>query len=89
MSTQELIGKVRELKELKLMADELGQEITAIEDVIKAHMGENEGIRAGGYKVSYKSVKSVRLDAKSLKAELPDIAERYTVASEYRRFIVA
>lgn len=89
MSIQELIGKVRELKELKLMADELGQEITAIENVIKAHMEENEEITSRGYKVFYKSVKSIRLDTKSLKSELPDIAERNTVASEYWRFIVA
>ena len=36
MSANELTSKVRELKELKAMADELAAEITAIEDAIKA-----------------------------------------------------
>lgn len=42
MSTIELTSKVRELKELKLMAEELAAEITAIEDTIKAEMTAKE-----------------------------------------------
>ena len=38
MSANEMTAKVRELKELKAMAEELAQEITAIEDVIKAEL---------------------------------------------------
>lgn len=38
MSTKEMTAKVRELKELKAMAEELEAEITAIEDTIKAEM---------------------------------------------------
>ena len=38
MSAQELTKKVRELKELKVMAEELAAEITAIEDEIKTVM---------------------------------------------------
>ncbi len=52
-------------------------------------MGDSEEIRIGDYKVTYRTVKSSRLDGKSLKAELPDIAERYTVPTEYRRFAIA
>lgn len=36
--TNELTSKVRELKELKAMADELAAEITSIEDIIKGEM---------------------------------------------------
>lgn len=89
MSTQELTKKVTELKELKAMAEELTAEISAIEDELKALMGEQEEIRAGAFKVTYKWVKSARLDSKSLKAELPEIAQRYTVPTEYRRFAIA
>ena len=89
MSTNELSNKIRELKELKQLEEELKQEITAIEDAIKSHMGDEEELRAGIFKVTYKRVKSSRLDNKRLKAELPEVAEQYTVASEYRRFIVA
>lgn len=38
MSINEMTAKVRELKELKAMAEELSAEITAIEDEIKAEM---------------------------------------------------
>ena len=89
MSTSELANKIRELKELKQLEEELKQEITAIEDAIKSHMGDEEELKAGIFKVTYKHVKSSRLDSKRLKAELPEVAEQYTIASEYRRFTVA
>lgn len=38
MNKQELLKQVRDLKELKVMAEELQAEITAIEDNIKAEM---------------------------------------------------
>lgn len=38
MSANEMLKQVRELKELKAMAEELAAEITAIEDSIKAEM---------------------------------------------------
>lgn len=59
MSTNELTSKVRELKELKAMADELAAEITSIEDIIKAEMTarntEEMLVRAAelGYKVRH------------------------------------
>jgi predicted transcriptional regulator len=36
MSTNELLSKVRELKELQTMAEELQAEINSIQDAIKA-----------------------------------------------------
>ncbi len=38
MSTNELVSKVRELKELQAMAEELQAEINSIQDAIKAEM---------------------------------------------------
>lgn len=38
MSAHELTSKVRELKELKALADQIVDEIAAIEDLIKAEM---------------------------------------------------
>lgn len=37
MSTNELTSKIRELKELKAMAEEIAAEITTIEDTIKSY----------------------------------------------------
>lgn len=89
MSINEITTKARELKELKRMQEELAAEITAIEDVLKATMGDSEELIAGEYKITYKTVSSSRLDSKALKAELPEISERYTVTTSYRRFVVA
>ena len=38
MTMQELTGTVRELRELRTMAEELAAEIAALEDTIKAEM---------------------------------------------------
>lgn len=89
MSTNEMTSKIRELKELQALIEEAEAEAEAIKDQIKKAMGENEELRAGEYKVTYKTVKASRLDSKSLKADLPEIADRYTVATEYRRFAIA
>ena len=55
---------------------------------LKALLGENEQGEIDGYKVTWKSVTSERLDTKALKTELPDIAERFLKASESRRFTI-
>ncbi|MBQ3379694.1 MAG: hypothetical protein IJG50_07535 [Clostridia bacterium] len=89
MSTNELTLKVRELKELKIMAEELAAEISAIEDAIKAHMGEAEEITAGEYKIRWTYVTSRRIDTTALKKAMPDVAAAFTKESKTRRFSVA
>jgi len=42
MSTQELTTIARDLKELRLMAEQLNAEIAALEQAIKAHMEEHD-----------------------------------------------
>lgn len=88
MSTKELETKIRELRELKAFAAELADEIEAAEDAIKAHMGEAEELRAGEYKVTWKRVTGHRIDTKALAAELPAVAELFTIKTESRRFCV-
>lgn len=51
MSTNELAAKIREYRELQALIEEATQEAEAITDAIKAHMGSQEEMRAGGYKV--------------------------------------
>lgn len=89
MSTYELAGKIRELKELQALIEEAEAEAEAIRDQLKQQMGDQDEMRVDCYKITWKTVKSSRLDSKSLRAELPEVAARYTVASETRRFIVA
>lgn len=91
MSTNELTSKVRELKELKMMAEELAAEITAIEDTIKAEMTarETEELITGEYKIRWKKVISNRFDTTAFKKTHADLYEQYTKTTETRRFTVA
>ena len=89
MSINELEAKVRELKELQTLIEETQEEAESIKDQLKAHMGEREELRAGGYKITWKPVTSSRLDATALRKALPEVAERFTHSTTVRRFCVA
>jgi predicted phage-related endonuclease len=91
MSMNVLSAKVRELKELKVMAEELAAEITAIEDDVKAHMtaqGVDE-IAVDVFKVRYKAVTSNRFDTTAFKATHAELYGQYTKQTTTRRFSVA
>lgn len=89
MSSTELNAKLRELKRLKAKQDELNEKISAIEDEIKAFMGDAEELRTGTHKITYKGISGTRLDTKSLKQELPEIVARYTINTFCKRLIIA
>ena len=88
MSITEITAKVTEYQELKRMLEEIEAEMTALQDEIKAHMGDSELRMAGPYKVTYKNVTSSRVDTTALKKALPDIAAQYTKTTTTRRFTV-
>ena len=88
MSINEIEAKAHELQELKRLREELDAEIEAATDEIKAAMGDAESVTAGAYKITWKPVTSSRIDTKTLKAALPEIATRFTVTSTTRRFCV-
>lgn len=91
MSTNELTSKVRELKELKAMAEELAAEITAIEDVLKAEMlaRDTEEMTVDVYKVRWTKVTSSRFDTTAFKKAMPELAQQFTKQTHSRRFTVA
>lgn len=91
MSENTLKTKVRELKELKAMQEELNAEITSIEDEIKAEMlsqGTDE-ITVDVFKIRYKTVESKRFDSSAFKATHADLYNQYTKITTTRRFSVA
>ena len=88
MSANEIQSKARELKELKTMKEELENEIAAIEDALKAAMGEQEEMFCGEYKLTYQTVSTSRFDSTLFKKEHADLAAAYTKATTYRRFSV-
>ena len=81
--------KLKELKELKAERDELDSLIGVLEDEIKEAMGEDTELRAGGFKVIYKEVKTNRFDSKTFKTDYPDLYGRYTKTYTTRPFKVA
>lgn len=89
MSNTELTSKIKELRELQALIEEAQAEAEAIKDTLKAYMGEQEELRAGEYKVTWKNVTSSRLDTAALKKALPDVAQAFTKQTTTRRFVVA
>ena len=89
MSINEIEGKARELRQLQALIEEAQAEAESIKDAIKAAMGPAETIQAGEYKITWKEVKSSRLDTAALRKALPDIAEQFTRENTVRRFTVA
>ena len=91
MGTIELDAKVKELRELRRMAEEIAAEIDGLTDTIKAEMtarGVDE-LTGTDWKATYKQITSARLDTAALKKALPDVAAAFTKQSSTRRFVLA
>lgn len=88
---KELDSKIKELRELKRMAEEIQTEIDSIQDAIKAEMKDaNVDILTGSdWKATWKEVTSSRLDSKALKAAFPDVAKRFTKFTTSKRFVIS
>ena len=91
MFTETMTAKVKELRELRRMQEELAAEITSIEDEIKGVMSANEldALTGADWKITWKTVVSNRLDTTALKKALPDVAAQFTKQASYRRFVLA
>lgn len=89
MSMNEIEAKCRELRQLQNLIAEAEQEVEAIKDTLKAHMGDSEELFAGEYMVTWRQVKSSRLDTAALRKALPEVAQAFTKTSVTRRFCVA
>ena len=91
MSINDMDSNIKELRELRRMADELAVEMESITDSIKRHM-DAEGVdtlNSTDWKVTYKAVTSSRLDTTALKKALPDLTAQFTKTTTARRFCVA
>jgi predicted phage-related endonuclease len=91
MSTIELSGKIKELRELRRMAEELEEEITGLEDTIKARMTaeDTDTLTGTDYKVTWKTVRSTRFDPAAFKSTHAELYQQYSKQTESRRFVVA
>lgn len=89
MSINEMEAKARELRQLQALIEEAQAEAEAIKDAIKAAMGDSEAVQAGEYKITWKPVKTARIDTKALQAAMPDVARAFTRENTVRRFCVS
>lgn len=91
MSMNEMDRKIKELRELRRMAEELQAEIDGLTDSIKAEMTarDTDTLTGSDWKVTWKTVTSSRVDGKALKAALPDVYGQFCKASTSRRFVLA
>ena len=88
MGAHEVESKIRELRQLQALIEEAQAEAETIKDSLKAVLGDSEELRAGEYRITWKSVKSTRIDTVALKKALPDVARAFTRETTLRRFCV-
>lgn len=89
MTTQEIVSKVKELRELQALIEEAQAEAETIKDAIKANMGGSDVLLAGEYKITWKAVESRRLDTAAQSKALPELAAQFTKTTTVRRFCIA
>lgn len=90
--TIELSGYQKQLErrdELKELIDKMTKEVSLIEQEIKMMMGNAEKAKADNYRISWKASQRTDLDRKRIKAEEPEIYDRFKRTSISRRFIVS
>ena len=90
MSANELTKKVRELKELKAMIDELSAEAATIEDELKAEMNARNvsEMAVDVFKIRYTTVNSTRFDSASFKKSHGDLYAQFSKQTTSRRFSI-
>ena len=91
MCANDLKLKVKEYRELKAMLDELEDEISRIENEIKAEMTARDAdeLTVDTYKVRWTRVTSSRFDTSAFKKAMPELAKQFMKSTESRRFSIA
>ena len=91
MTNNELLTKVREMKELQQMADELTTEIESLKDELKAEMTQQntDELKVDVFTIRYKTVSTSRFDTKTFKAQHSDLYTAYTKATTSKRFTIS
>jgi len=85
-----MAAKVHELKKLKLTISDLEKEVAEIENYIKAEMTAQDvsEMIVDVFKIRWMPYSATRIDTTALKAELPDIAARYSKTTQSRRLSI-
>lgn len=91
MSTKEMDSKIKELRELRRMADEIAAEIETLQDTIKSEMTarNTDTLTGTDWKVTWKAVTSKRFDSATFKKTHGELYEQYTKETTSKRFLIA
>lgn len=91
MTKNELLTKVRELKELQQMADELTTEIESLKDELKAEMTQQntDELKVDVFTLRYKAVATSRFDSKAFKVTHSELYNQYLKTTESKRFTIS
>lgn len=83
-----ITAKVKEYADMKKMMRELQDIMDALEADIKAAMGDSEEMSVEGIKVKWTRYITSRFDTVAFRKAMPDLASRFTLSVESRRFCV-
>ena len=91
MTYKEIEAKLKELKELKIMQEELNDQIEELEDAIKAEMTaqNTDTLRAGAFKATWKPYTSSRFDSGAFRKTHEELYKQYSKETVTKRFLVA
>ena len=91
MTVQNIELKVKELKELQRMSEELNAEMESIKDELKREMEIRctDEISTNEYKLRYKEVESKRFDTTAFKKSHGDMYKEFTKQVSSRRFSIS
>ena len=91
MSANEMESKIKELRELRRMADEIAAEIETLQDAIKSEMTARNAdtLTGADWKVTWKAVTNKRFDSAAFKKTHGELYEQYTKETTSKRFLIA
>jgi len=91
MSANEMESKIKELRELRRMADEIAAEIETLQDAIKSEMTarNTDTLTGADWKVTWKAVTSKRFDSAAFKKTHGELYDQYTKETTSKRFLIA
>ena len=90
MSERMLLNRIKKYRDLEAQRTAIEKEMEALKADLLADMQEKglEEQKAGNWVIRWTKVLTNRLDSKALKAELPELAARFTRQTESRRFSI-
>lgn len=91
MTNKNMEKIITELKEYKLMKEDVESHIKELEDALKSEMETRQidVLSVGIHKLTYKTITQKKFDSKALRAVNEDVYNSFLKQSSYKRFTVA